>query len=215
MLIPFRQLLFKFKRIPKGIIHVGAHIGEEAFQYEECGIDNVIWIEGNPEVFKVLCENISKYTNNYAFNCIISDKDNVEVDFNITNNNESSSILELDLHKKHHPQIYVTNVIKGKTKTLSTLFKENKIDINNYNFMNIDLQGAELQALIGFEEFLDKIDMIYTEVNKNTLYKDCTLIDNLDEYLKKWNFKRVETVFTEYEWGDAYYLKETNDKHII
>jgi hypothetical protein len=77
MLIPFRQLLFKFKRIPKGIIHVGAHIGEEAFQYEECGIDNVIWIEGNPEVFKVLCENISKYTNNYAFNCIISDKDNV------------------------------------------------------------------------------------------------------------------------------------------
>jgi len=208
MLIPFRQLLFKYKKIPTGIIHLGAHIGEESVQYDECGIDNVIWIEGNPEIFKILNDNIKKYPKNISFNAIVSDVDNQDVKFNITNNNESSSILELDLHKLHHPHIYVTNIIEGKTITLDTLFENEKINTSKFNFLNIDLQGAELKALKGFVKNLPHIEMIYTEVNKNTLYKDCALIDELDSFLTKYGFERVETVFTEYEWGDAYYIKK-------
>lgn len=208
MLIQFRDLLFKYKRIPKGIIHIGAHVGEEAVQYDDCGIDKVIWIEGSPKTFELLKENIKKYPKHIAYNNLISDKDDDVIDFHITNNNESSSILEMGVHSIHHPNIIVTETIQRKTITLNTLFDREKINIDEYNFINIDLQGAELMALKGFDKYLNKIDMIYSEVNSNHLYKNCALIGDLDEYLSYFGFERVETKMTESEWGDAYYLKK-------
>ena len=35
-----------------GVIHVGAHRGEEIHQYEDLGVKQVIWVEPNPEIFK-------------------------------------------------------------------------------------------------------------------------------------------------------------------
>ena len=48
---------------------------------------------------------------------------------------------------------------------------------------------------------------IYTEINTNTLYKDCALVSEIDEYLSKYGFIRVETSMTPFEWGDALYIK--------
>jgi hypothetical protein len=33
------------------------------------------------------------------------------------------------------------------------------------------------------------------------------LVSEIDEYLFKYGFKRVETLMTEFEWGDALYIK--------
>jgi hypothetical protein len=33
------------------------------------------------------------------------------------------------------------------------------------------------------------------------------LVSEIDEYLSKYGFKRVETSMTEFEWGDALYIK--------
>jgi hypothetical protein len=72
----------------------------------------------------------------------------------------------------------------------------------------LDIQGAELKALKGMEEYLSKIDYIYTEVNSDYVYKDCALIGEVDEYLEKFGLKRVETqIYTEYRWGDAFYIR--------
>ena len=57
-----------------------------------------------------------------------------------------------------------------------------KYDIE-YNFLNFDIQGAELKALKGMEEYLNKVDYLYTEVNSNYVYVGCALITELDEYL--------------------------------
>ena len=74
--------------------------------------------------------------------------------------------------------------------------------------MNLDIQGAELLALKGSNKILQSIKAIYTEINYDEIYKDCALIDELDEYLKKFNFKRVFTTTPESEyWGDALYLR--------
>ena len=35
-----------------GIIHVGAHRGEEVEQYSDMDAKTVIWVEPNPDVFK-------------------------------------------------------------------------------------------------------------------------------------------------------------------
>ena len=57
------------------------------------------------------------------------------------------------------------------------------------------------------EEYLHKIDYIYTEINSEEVYKGCNLVIEMDAYLKQFGFKRVETCWTIWKWGDAFYIK--------
>lgn len=205
MLIEFDQIV-KTYECPTGIIHIGAHDLEERSMYLEHGVDNIIWVEANPEIVD---RNISKISDKEKlFQYIITDKDDEVYNFNITNNGESSSILDLELHRHHHPHIHVTNTVKLKSKRIDTLIKENSINIENYDFINIDIQGSELLAMKGFGDYLQSVKYIYTEVNTNYLYKNCCLISEIDSFLSDFNFQRKETMITEYEWGDALYIKQ-------
>jgi FkbM family methyltransferase len=206
MLIKFDDIVRKYGK-PIGVIHIGAHLMEERNDYIINSLYNTIWIEANTNIYNQIKIVESQPTNELVFNFAISDVDNKIYEFNITNNGQSSSILELDKHLIHHPTIYVSETMKVESKRMDTLIKENNIYINNYDFLNIDIQGAELLALKGFGDLLYNIKYIYTEINKNYLYKDCALVDEIDEYLIKYGFTRVETVMTECEWGDALYIK--------
>ena len=59
-------------------------------------------------------------------------------------------------------------------------------------------------------DLLNNFNYIITEVNNQYCYKDCCLIDEIDDYLKKYNFIRKETswaCFGKVGWGDALYIK--------
>ena len=208
MLISFDYLCQKYG-VPRGIIHIGAHLMEERPSYLRHGVDNILWIEGNPS----LCDEI-KYVsglNDISYenvvNVIASDVDGFEYDFKITNNGQSSSILVLDRHKIFHPDVVVVDSIKLKSSRMDTVINNISLNLDNFNFINIDIQGAELLALKGFGDYLNKIDFIYTEVNTGYVYKDCALISEIDEYLSHYGFERKETQITGNEWGDAIYIK--------
>ena len=55
---------------------------------------------------------------------------------------------------------------------------------------------------------LNNFQYIYIEVNRKHLYKDCALVDDIDNYLKQYKFERVLTSWTDREWGDAFYIKK-------
>ena len=116
----------------------------------------------------------------------------------------SSSIYELGLHKDYYPHIDYVDSFYADTKLLKDIIYKYNI---HYNFLNLDIQGAELNALKGMENYLHKVEYIYTEVNCDYVYKDCPLIDEIDEYLKKFGFDRVETIWQAgCKWGDALYI---------
>lgn len=203
MLIKFYDIVQKYEK-PKGIIHIGAHLREEKSDYISAGVDEILWVEANPKVFaSSLSQGLSD--SELFFNEVITDVDDQLLDFKITNNGQSSSVLDLDKHKAHHPDIHVTESIRVKTKRFDTLVKEKDINIDKYNFLNLDIQGAELLALKSFGDLLSGIDYIYTEINEAHLYKDCALVGEIDEYLS--DFERVETSITKHEWGDALYKR--------
>ena len=127
--------------------------------------------------------------------------------FIITNNIQSSSILELYTHKIMHPHVKEIERRDIYTITLNTLYEKNNIPYDRYDFINLDIQGAELLALKGATKILPYINAIYTEVNTEELYKNCARIEEIDEYLKLYDFNRVITNITEYGWGDALYIK--------
>ena len=141
------------------------------------------------------------------FNLLVSDIDNAEVSFNVTEFSQSSSILDLGITK----EIHGTNIIEKvplTTYRIDSFFKKNKIDISEYNFVNIDLQGYELIALKSMGVLLDKMDWVYTEVNVKPLYKNCALLYQIDHFLLNHDFVRVQTHMTTYHWGDALYKRK-------
>jgi len=190
------------KCVPKkGILHIGAHMCEEASLYHSIGIDDkdILWIEGNPDIIDKNQKNI--------INAVINDIDNQSVTFIITNNIESSSILELYTHKQEHPHIHEIQRRMVNTITLNSLYEQKQIPYDRYDFINIDIQGAELKALKGATKILPHVNAIYAEVNVKELYKGCGLMHEIDNYLEGYGFKRIATKILEYGWGDALYLR--------
>jgi FkbM family methyltransferase len=203
MLIPLKNLVAKYNIQFKGILHVGAHECEELNDYEVyIPRDKILWVEALPDKVE---KSKQKYPNVLIENAIVSDViENVR--FNISNNGQSSSILEFGLHSHFHPQVHYIGYFDSETKLLKDILP--KYDIE-YNFLNFDIQGAELKALKGMEEYLLKVDYLYTEVNSDYVYKECALITELDEYLLKFGLHRVETSWAgECRWGDAFYIRQ-------
>lgn len=203
MLIDFRTLNQNYKLNITGILHVGAHLCEELNVYRQLGVsdDNIIWVEGNPMIFKQIKESGIKN----VYNALISDEEK-KVDFIITNNGQSSSVLELEEHKVEHPWVYEIGRLKMDTKRLDNFLKENDIK-SPINFINLDIQGHELSALKSLGSYMSQIKYIYTEVNIKYLYKNCALLHEIDEYLKSYGFLRLDTTLTAHGWGDAFYMK--------
>lgn len=202
MLIPLSDLVKKYSIKLSGVLHVGAHEGEENSAYISNGATqhSIYWVEANPS----LCESLSKHLPN-VIQAAVSDK--VEnVTFHVTNNYQSSSILELEEHRNEHPHIHVIETLELETKTLDSVVEANCIYAN---FLNMDIQGAELKCLQGFEKHINMIDYVYTEVNTKYLYKGCALLDELDEWLSVRGFDRKETSITQHGWGDALYIRRT------
>lgn len=206
MLIDLKQLVRKYNISINGIIHGGAHMAEEKSLYSELGVKKVIWIEGNPEIFDRM-KALPSVQGDIFFNELLWESSGNELEFHISNNGQSSSILDLDKHLQYHPEVHYIKTIKKTTITLDELFRQNNLNINDYNFVNLDLQGVELNVLKGFKSNLDKIKYIYTEVNTGEVYKNCSKMNELDDFLKQFGFKRVETNLTRAEWGDALYIK--------
>lgn len=203
MLIPLHQLVKKYNIKFRGILHVGAHECEELKDYEiYLPRNKILWIDALPNKVR-MCKEL--YPNLLIRNAIVSDT--VEkIRFNVSNNGQSSSILDLGLHKYFHPDVHYIGYIEGETQLLKNILCDYEID---YNFLNFDIQGAELKALKGMEPYLSKVDYLYTEVNSDYVYKGCALITELDDYLKQFGLYRVETKWCgELRWGDAFYIRK-------
>lgn len=207
MLFSLKFLKDKYGFIPRGIIHLGAHIGQEAEDY--VAVKRVLWVEGNPDLMGKLNDQIKRFEGNLSCQALLGDKDDEEVDFNIANSDgQSSSIFSLNKMKKLFKDIEVIKTTKMKTKRLDTLMGERALKSGDYDFLAVDLQGAEIKAIEGMGSVLNDIQWLCIEINLVKLYHHTPLLHTVDLYLARKGFKRVETDFRPRQWGDALYHRE-------
>jgi FkbM family methyltransferase len=210
MLIPYKTITTKYGINPTGALHIGANTGQELEDYYNNGVERSIWIEANPDLLPELVERTLRFPETLVYEACLTDKDGEKLSFKISNNEgQSSSILDLDYHTIAHPEVTYVKEINVTTSRLDTLFKENGLNIDDYPFVNIDVQGAELLVLKGFGELLHKVKYLYVEVNQRELYRGCALLPELEEYLAGYGFERKELQWAgNFGWGDALYIRK-------
>lgn len=185
-----------------GCIHVGAHEGQEYELYKAFNIGNLIFYEPLKDNFEKLKNHVGPEVD---IRKIALGNKSGKVEMFLEDRGLSSSVLEPAHHLEQYPQIEFN---EREEVDIAKLDDED-FDRHKFNFMNIDVQGYELEVLKGAEKTLESIDLILTEVNKVEMYKDCAIIEDIDKYLERFGFQRI----VEYwqldggTWGDALYLK--------
>ena len=187
-----------------GAFHIGAHDCEELEIYHKLNIqnENIVWIEAIPSK---VSSAIEKGIQN-VYNAVITDKDDEQVTLNVSNNVQSSSVLEFGTHATEHPHIVYVDKLYQQSITIDTFMERNNIDARKHNFWNLDIQGAELMALKGATKSIQHAKALYLEVNETEVYKGCGLMPDIDAFLLQYQFKRVLTFMTRHGWGDALYI---------
>lgn len=203
MLLNLTNLVKKYSLKITGVIHVGAHFGEECDEYSMLGIKNIALIEPCAKAFNVLRQKFAAHHHIHLFNYACAAVTGEAVMFTETaNKGQSNSLLRPVEHLRHYPEIKFEGSELVKICRLDSLGLDKK-----YNMINMDVQGAENGVIIGAAGIMPNIDYVYTEVNKDdaNLYNGATKISELDQLLNE--FDRVETAWTGAGWGDALYIR--------
>jgi FkbM family methyltransferase len=181
---------FKKSKSEKIIFDVGANIGE----YLQLILDfsnkahvpvKIHAFEPTAKCFEQLKENF-KQENNILINKIaLSDK---EGDFNIYYDEEKSGLASLYKRKLSHYSIDMSLVERVKTMLGKDYVKEKKIE--HIDFLKLDVEGHELNALKGFGDFIcaANIDFIQFEYGGVNLDSHSSLLE-LYEFFESKNYK--------------------------
>jgi len=205
MLISFTNLYNKYKMNIKGIVHIGAHYGEEIQEYVDNGIQKIIVFEPLSKNFDVLFERLQSVNADIeGYQVALGSKKGTATMFLSSNDAQSSSILKPKQHLELHPDVSFDGTEEVEVSLLD------EYDIGDSNFINIDVQGYELEVFRGGKKTLENIDYVYCEVNRDEVYEGAPMVEELDEFLGTYGFERVETHWPEtyYTWGDALYIKK-------
>jgi FkbM family methyltransferase len=214
MLIKLDQLSRVYGVTPRGVIHIGASSGQEIRAYCEAGIKNMVMIEALDGPFGELVSTANYFlslypdVNIYCLQGCVSDKTGQSVTFHVSDNDaQSSSFLKPKEHLNQHPTVHFPTTVDTITTTLPDLLDKYGIDPSGYDFLNMDIQGAEFHALRGMGDMVTGFDWIYLEANYIELYEGCGLALDIDNYLIRFGFVGRVEKRTGHGWGDKLYVR--------
>jgi FkbM family methyltransferase len=192
----------------KGVMHVGAFAGEELRSYRGLGLDNTMMFEPQPKLYNLVQDRLIL---NETIHNVALGSEQCEKEMYVSwraggiqyGCGASSSLLKPKKHLTEHGDVLFPDNDKI-TVTVDVLDNYHTID---YNFLNIDVQGYELEVLKGAVATLPFIDAMILEVNRDEVYEGCPMVEDLDKFLHDFGFTRIATAWQSESWGDAVYAR--------
>ena len=204
MRLIFNELVKKYNMKFEGVLHIGAHYGEEHDLYEYNKIKRIAYFEPLKSNFSILESRIGDGAELYNI-ALGQYNQEIEMFVETANGGQSSSVLEPDLHLIQYPKIVFDHKETVQMRRLDDVIDNSK---KEYNFINIDVQGYELEVFKGSRKTLENVDYILSEINRAELYKNCTKIDELKKFLAEFGFVLVLENWVGITWGEGLFIKQ-------
>ena len=174
------------------IVHVGAHFGQEANEYNSLTKGKIIWIEADPTNFTKLVEEISQvpnHNNHVLINKFCSSSQGAEVDFYVYSNEGASNSRYLPTKRfgKYWSFISVVDRKILRTSTLDSILQQHKFSGVN-NLLVLDVQGHELDVLKGSTKSLHLFSHIVCELSIKKVYSGQASYKSIVKFLERGDF---------------------------
>lgn len=216
-----RYLAARLKTVRgRTIVHVGAHLGQEADRYQNWGARRVIWIEASPDLFPRLQQHLAEMrtkppslfvrltgaapTEHIAIQALVSDTDGAEHQLNVYDNDGASNSIFLIDRKEttRYENLHETGEVhRIAARTLDSILADAGIALEEIEILVVDIQGAELLCLKGATNLLRHLKWIESEVSQRPVYAGGVLLHELEGWLAERGFRRRSFVRSNH--GDA------------
>ena len=201
MLLNLHELKNKYNMGITGVIHIGAHFGEEHDTYKSLGISNIVYFEPVKKTFDVLNERV-KDAKTYNF-ALGNENKMIEMYIEESDDYGCSSILQPSSNY---------DTVRFSPNELVEMKRLDDFNFKGYNFLNIDVQGYEYEVLKGSLKTLNDVEYIICEVNRETPQKrldyiGSVTIEKIIELLTPYGFILVEQDWAGISWGDGLFIK--------
>lgn len=211
MLIPLARIQALIA--PRGLslagmrcLHVGASLLQERDDYAAHSMP-VVWVEAQPELVQKMR---TQYPNDTILQACVANKTGSHVLFKETRDSQTSSMLPLTAAlKQQYRFVDIVRTYRLKTWRLDDLMAEHNLN-PQFDFLNLDIQGAEMQALQSLSaEMWAALKIVYLEINTVEFYKTAAKPAEFDEMLAQHGFEKVATQMHSdtANFGDVLYVR--------
>jgi FkbM family methyltransferase len=196
------------------ILDVGARDARESIKLKEIFPNAKVYaFECNPQAIQLCRENIGGQSDIVLIEKAVSDVNGLIEFYSIDpqktitvhadGNIGASSIFQANPEYPYEQYVQKKIVVESTTlKKWALNSRTEGIDI-----VWIDLQGAELRAFHGMEDLIEKVKIIYTEVEFKQMYLDQPLFADIDRFLRSKGFRLLN--ITPCDWfGNAVYVQK-------
>lgn len=195
------------------VVHVGAHLGQEAQRYRCWGAARVVWVEAEPNIFKRLEAHIDEVrrepqpqlgrllrfpkTEHLLINALVGESDEGTREFHLYDNDgASNSVFQIDrsLDHRHDHVKEVGRTLQLPVRRLDTLLEQTGVSPETVDVLVIDTQGAEALCLKGAQRVLKAARYLELEVSVKPVYVGGAALVELEAWLTERHFYRKTMV---------------------
>ncbi|WP_158992234.1 FkbM family methyltransferase [Mucilaginibacter sp. L196] len=197
----------------KIIFEFGSRYGEDTMAFaDRYPLATIYAFECNPNTLPACRKNISAYNNIILTEKAISDKngpisfykiDKEKTETTWEDGNQGASSL-LEASGKYPVENYVQEKVEVDGITLFSFIEENNLPAIDILWM--DIQGAELMALKGLSDHIQKVKIIHLEVEFFEIYKDQPLFNDIQNFLFDNDFELLGFSSQHEYSGDAIFI---------
>ena len=206
------ELIARFLPESPIILEAGAHFGTDTVKFiDQWPCSQILCFEPLPESYENLVENTRNFPQVETYKLALSNREG-SATFYVCHGTEglarpnelgASSLLppskDMEIHYKG-PKIQVNCVVLDKWCSQQ--------GVDHIDFMWLDMEGNELQALSSSPEILKTVKVIYTETNFISFRKGMTRYPALKAFLEKAGFVVLSHWYAQGFQGDAIFIKK-------
>lgn len=157
---------------PAGVIHVGGHHGEEASYYREHGVSTVVWLEADPDAFGILNRRVGDYPGHHVIHALVADRDGEERTFyrhrfpGGEKRGYCSTLPWNEAAVARDPvlsRLETFDVRPMRAVTAATALRTRGFAPERFQYLSVNVQGAELLVLRGLGDWLPAIQWIFCD----------------------------------------------------